>query len=143
MRKPHHKNVHSSRRGAVTVEFAFSAIVFFFVLFSFWEFGQVMMIESFAENAAFRAARHSAVLGANRDEAVELVKADMRSMGVDNVQVTVESLEGSQVHDEIDLNADRIRVRVAVPLSEHTSFGSLFLGATLEREAIIVTERPR
>ena len=143
MRTSHLKNAHSTRRGAVTVEFAISALVFFFVLFSFWEFGQVMMIESFAENAAFRAARHAAVLGATRDEAVELVQADMSILGVDDVQVTVESLENSAVRDGIDLNAERIRVNVAIPLSEYTAFGSLFHGQTLEREAIIVTERPR
>ena len=135
------KKKRDQRRGATTVEFAISASILVFVLFAFFEFGMVMMIESFAENAAFRSARHAAVLGASVEEAVELARSDMEILGVDDAEIIVEPTAGSQIQDSIDSNTERIRVRVRVPLANHIAFGRLFSGTTMERQAVIITER--
>ena len=135
------KKKRDQRRGATTVEFAISASILVFVLFAFFEFGMVMMIESFAENAAFRSARHAAVLGASVEEAVELARSDMEILGVDDAEIIVEPTAGSQIQGSIDSNTESIRVRVRVPLANHIAFGRLFSGTTMERQAVIITER--
>ena len=135
------KKKRDQRRGATAIEFAISASILMFVLFAFFEFGMVMMIESFAENAAFRSARHAAVLGASVEEAVELARSDMEILGVDDAEIIVEPTAGSQIQGRIDSNTESIRVRVRVPLANHIAFGRLFSGTTMERQAVIITER--
>ena len=45
--------------------------VFFLMLFACFEFGKISMVEAFAENAAFKAARHVVVLGATVEESFQ------------------------------------------------------------------------
>ena len=131
------------RYGAVAVEFAISAVVLFTTLLTFFEFGRVTLIESFVENAAFEAARHVAVLGANTDEGDDLARTELSYLGIDNAEIYVEPLVANQVRSTIDVDTEAIRVRILVPLREATVFGDLFGDVKLEREAVIIAERVR
>ena len=130
-----------NRTGATAVEFAIVAPLFFLSLFACIEFGRVSMVEAFAENAAFRAARHVVVLGATVGESIEEAADRLAVLGVRNADITIEPSNNGVIQTEITDATDTIAVRISIPLSENVLVSGFLSDYVMEKEAVISTER--
>ena len=131
------------RRGATAVEFAVVSPIFFMSLFACFEFGKLSMVESFAEDAAFRAARHGVVLGATVEESFEIAVDTLAIVGVRNALVTIEPSYKGVVQYDIDDSTDTIAVRISIPMRENLIAARFLDGYVMEKESVLFTERFR
>lgn len=136
-------NRKPNRTGAAAVEFAVVAPIFFLTLFACFEFSKISMVESFAEDAAFRAARHVVVVGATTQESRDLANETLAIVGVENAQITIEPSINGAIQTEIDDDTDRIAVRIAIPMAENLFLANFINDFVMEKEAVIFTERYR
>ena len=130
-----------NRTGAAAVEFAMVAPLFFLGLFVCFEFGRMSMVEAFAEDAAFRAARHVVVLGATIDESSKEAADRLAILGVRNEEITIEPSVNGSIQDEIDDDTDSIAVRISILVGENVLLSGFFRDLVIEQEAVIATER--
>ncbi len=135
------KHIKRNRKGATAVEFAMVSPLFFLTLFACFEFGKMSMIESLAENAAFRAARHVVVLGATIDESIEEVTNRLAIVGVRNAVVTIEPTANGFIQTEIDDGTDTVAVRISIPMNENLIVAGFLSDYVMEKEAVLTTER--
>lgn len=135
------KNKTQNRTGATAVEFAMVAPLFFLALFVCFEFGRMSMVEAFAEDAAFRAARHVIVLGATVDESTEEAANRLAILGVRNAEITVEPSVNGVIQTEIDDTTDSVAVRISIQMRDNVLVTGFFRDHVIEREAVISTER--
>src|SRR6185295_7284523 len=77
------------RRGAVAVEFAITAPIFFLFLLAAFEFGWMNVIRHTADNAAYEAARAAMVPGATAAEAKTKANSILGVVGARGAIVTV------------------------------------------------------
>jgi Flp pilus assembly protein TadG len=125
-----------SRSGATAVEFAMIAPILFLTLFACVEFGRIMLVQSYVEQAAFESARNIAVVGAAKSEAQTIANQEMSVLGI-TPTVTVKPMNHGIVQQEINELTDQISVTV-----EASSPGFFFPSAgKFEREAVVDTER--
>lgn len=131
------KNQNRRRRGATAVEFAMVSPIIFLVVFACFEFGRLLFIEAFVEQAAFEAARNVAVVGARKSEGIAIAERELSIIGINESDVSVSALVRGVEQAEIDGSTEQISVTVAVDAS-----GFLFPGVQdLSRTAIVETER--
>lgn len=131
------------RKGATAVEFAVVSPIFFLSLFACFEFAKVSMVESFAEDAAFRGARHVVVLGATVEESFEVVVETLALVGVRNADVTITPSFNGVPQFEIEDSTDTIAVRISIPMRENLIAARFLNSYVMEKEAIMSTERFR
>lgn len=132
-----------TRNGATAVEFAVVSPIFFLSLFACFEFGKLSMVESFAEDAAFRAARHGVVLGATVEESFEIAVDTLAIVGVRNALVTIEPSFQGVVQYEIDDSTDTISVEISIPMGDNLIAANFLDGYVMEKKAVLFTERFR
>jgi Flp pilus assembly protein TadG len=127
------------RRGATTVEFAFTVPVFFVVLFSCLEISRMNMIRQTANNAAYEAVRACIVPGAKNSEGVAAATTLLKSIGVHGYTVTVSP-------DEIKDTTETVTATVVVPFASNTwgksflkSRGSASVTCTMTRDWVVST----
>ena len=130
-----------NRTGATAVEFAMVAPLFLLVLFICFEFSKMTMVESFAEDAAFTAARHVVVLGASTQESIEEATNTLSLMGIRSAEVTIEPSAGGVVQTEIDDLTDTVAVRISIPMRENLIVAGFLSDYVMEKEAVLSTER--
>jgi Flp pilus assembly protein TadG len=107
------------RRGAVVVEFAFTAPLAFLLLFGALELGHANMVFHVAEAAAFEGAREGIVPGASAadvESAVERILEISHVRGA-TVQVTPSNLSVLTTHIQVDVD---------VPYSQNTLIPPFF-----------------
>lgn len=123
------------RKGAVAVEFAVVAPVFFLFIFGCIEFGRLNMLHHAADNAAYEAARHAIVPGATSAEAKDRANATMDVFGVNGATVTI-------VPAKLGLNDDQLTVTVEIPLDQNSWILPRFTGGrNVEGTSTLRTER--
>ena len=137
------RNGRPRRHGATAVEFAVVSPIFFLSLFACFEFAKMTMVESFAEDAAFRAARRVVVLGAKVQEGLDVATDTLAIIGVRNAAVTITPSFNGVDQAEIDDATDTIAVRISIPMRENRIAGRFLNDYVMEKEAILFTERFR
>src|SRR3954465_12788885 len=83
------KNIRSKRRGAVAVEFALTAPIFFVFLLAAFEFGWLNVMRHTADNAAYEAARTIIVPGATANEAITKAQTLLNIVGARGPRITI------------------------------------------------------
>ena len=125
----------AQRRGAVVVEFAVVAPLFFLLLAGIIEFGQAFRIEHMLSNAARRGARSAIVNGATSSEVEQKVKSQcVQTIGVGEEEITVEiTVNGFESEIELAERGDEISVSVTVAYADAGLgfFGSFLSSAML------------
>ena len=125
----------SFHKGAVVVEFAITAPVFFMFLIAAFEFGRLNVIRHTADNAAYEAARHAIVPGATAAEAITKANSLMNVVGARNVNVAVSPAT-------LGPDVESVTVTVDVPMASNGWIVPKFTTATTMRgESTMRTER--
>jgi Flp pilus assembly protein TadG len=138
--RPHRR--HADRRGATLVEFAIVAPVMFMLIFACIELARVFMMQSIAEDAAYEAARHCMVSGAQKGDAITEANGLLALLGTQNATVTVTAVGDGTEQAEIDDDTDEVTVNISIPMADNTLFLSRFTGTiTLDAEVTLMTER--
>ncbi|TWU59910.1 TadE-like protein [Rubripirellula tenax] len=107
-----------SRLGASAVEFAIVANILLLIILTCMEFARMNMVRNLAQDAAYFAARHAIVPGANAAEAEGEANRIMGSLLSNGYQVDV---------SEIDVDSTDVTVTVTVDLGEVALFAPFFL----------------
>src|SRR4051795_10105586 len=77
------------RVGAVAVEFAITAPIFFLFLLAAFEFGWLNVIRHTADNAAYEAARSVIVPGASANEAIAKAQGLLNIVGARGAKISI------------------------------------------------------
>src|SRR3954452_19256168 len=83
------KVLRKSRLGAVSVEFAITAPIFFLFLLAAFEFGWMNVMRHTADNAAYEAARAAMVPGATAADATAKANSILKAVRVRGAKVTI------------------------------------------------------
>lgn len=123
------------RRGALTVEFALTAPIFFLVVFAGIEFARIHMIQNAMENAAFEGARRGIVPGATATDCELVTTNQIEIIGLNDVTVTVDPAI-------IDATAESVTVEVQVPITAANGFGlsGFMSGKTMSKSVTMPIE---
>ena len=122
-----------TRLGASAVEFAIVANVMFVMILACMEFARMNMVRNLAQDAAYYAARHAIVPGANASEAQDQAEQIMDSMMAGGYSVTV---------TDVGADSTDISVTVDVDLTSVALFAPYFLtDTTISATARMNTER--
>lgn len=125
----------TQRRGAVVVEFAIVAPVFFVFIIASFEFGRLNVIRHTADNAAYEAARHAMVPGATSAEAIARANSILGVVGTRGARV---SISPATLGPDVDV----VTVTVDVPLALNGWIAPRFTSATSLRSiSTMRTER--
>ncbi|QDU58600.1 TadE/TadG family type IV pilus assembly protein [Aeoliella mucimassa] len=125
----------SNRRGAVIVEFAICAPIFFMVIFALIEFSWLNVIRHTADNAAYEASRTAMVPGATADEAVAEAQRIMSAVGTRGATISVDP-------KVVTSDTSEVTVRVQVPVDNNLLLLPTFSrGRTIDTRATLRTER--
>jgi len=111
-RKRHTARCRRQRTGAITVEFALTASLLFFFVFTQWELCRVNMIRHTADAAAYEAARRGIVPGATAEDVQEVANSMLATATATDATVTVEP---SVIGDD----TPEIVVTVAIPMDSN------------------------
>lgn len=128
----------STRRGAVAVEFAFAAPVFFLLLFGAIEIGRLNIVRHVVDNAAYEAARHGLVPGGTAAEITAQGNVFLANAGISGGTVTV-------TPTTVDEDTEQITVTVRVSMSTNAWMipAQFTGGAFVEGSSTLRTERYR
>lgn len=125
----------ADRRGAVVVEFAICAPVFFLVVLAMFEFSWLNVVRHTADNAAYEATRVAMVPGATADEAIAEAQRIMAAVGARGIQVTVDP-------PNLGPTSTQVTVNVVVPVDENALVTPKFTGGRqIESSSTLRTER--
>ncbi len=100
------------RAGAVLVEFAIVAPVFFLFILAAFEFSRINVLRHTADNAAYEAARCAMVPGATATGAIDRANRILNIVGTRGATVTVNPAI-------LDRTAEQITVTIDVPLNQN------------------------
>ena len=129
------RNAKLSRRGAVALEFAIVAPMFFVLIITAFEFGWLNVIRHTADSAAREAARHAIVLGATSAEAVAKANSILNIVGTRGARVSVNPTT-------LGPDVDTVTVTVEVPMTQNGWIAPRFTSAmTMRSFSTMRTER--
>lgn len=111
-----HLHQRKRRRGALTVEFALTAPIFFLFVFAGIEFARIHMIQNSMENAAFEGARRGIVPGATANDCKQVAESLVDIIGLKDVTVTVSP-------STFTTSTESITVDIQVPITASNGFG--------------------
>jgi Flp pilus assembly protein TadG len=130
------KHKRRNRDGAVAVEFAITAPIFFVFLLAAFEFGWLNVMRHTADNAAYEAARTIIVPGATASEAITKAQTLLNIVGARGAKITITPAAVTQTTKEVTVAID-------VPMSSNGLITPRFTGkTTLHSESTLSTERP-
>jgi Flp pilus assembly protein TadG len=130
------KRIARSRRGAVAVEFAIAAPIFFVFLLAAFEFGWLNVVRHTAENAAYEAARSVMVPGASAAEATAKATSVLNVVGARGVIINI-------TPSSITNSTTEVTVAIDIPMSSNGLITPRFTGKTmLHSVSTLKTERP-
>lgn len=122
------KRANASRRGAVTVEFAVCASLFFMLTFAGLEFGRFFYLQHGVQMVAYEAARAGIVPGADVEDVESRANSLLNAAGIPRATVEV-------IPDEIDTQTRDVMVRVTCNFNENSWAPPTFL-----TDKVIVSE---
>lgn len=123
------------RRGAVVVEFAVVAPVFFVFIIGAFEFGRLNVIRHTVDNAAYEAVRLAIVPGATSTEAVDKANSILNVVGARGARVSVDPAT-------LGPDVDNVTVTVEVPMVQNGWIVPRFTkAATMRSVSTMRTER--
>ena len=134
------RKVKNGRRriGAVSVEFAMVAPLFFTIVISSIEFASVHMLQCTVENACFEGARRGMVPGATSSDCRKTAETLLAAGFVRDFVLEV-------TPSTIDAAAESVVVRASVPITGENSFGfglsGFFLGKSIMKEVSLPRQR--
>ena len=129
------KRVSRSRRGAVAVEFAITAPIFFLFLLASFEFGWLNVVRHTADNAAYEAARNVMVPGASAAEATAKATSILNAVGARGAKISI-------TPSAITNATTEVTVAIDVPMKSNGLITPRFTGkTTLHSESTLKTER--
>lgn len=99
-----------SRQGAVTVEFALVAPLFFLLLFSALEFMRAQNVIHTADNAAYEGARRGIVPGSSAANVRATSESILRTVGIRSATITI-------TPPTIEIDTRTVQVDVDVPMN--------------------------
>jgi Flp pilus assembly protein TadG len=124
-----------ARTGAVAVEFAITAPIFFLFLLAAFEFGWLNVMRHTADNAAYEAARTAIVPGATAAEAVAKATSLLKVVGARGATINI-------TPTDITNSTTQVTVAVDLPMSSNGLIVPRFTGKTvLHSESTLRTER--
>jgi Flp pilus assembly protein TadG len=124
-----------AKRGAVAVEFAISAPVFFLFLLAAFEFGWLNVLRHTADNAAYEAARAAMVPGATAADATAKANGILKIIGARGAKVTITPAT-------LTTSTKAVTVAVDVPMRRNGLIAPRFTSkTTLHSESTLRTER--
>src|SRR5712671_2452554 len=100
------------RRGAVAVEFAITAPIFFLFLLASFEFGWLNVIRHTADNAAYEAARTVVVPGATAAEATAKANSILNVVGARKAKIQITPAN-------ITASTTEVTVAIDIPMSSN------------------------
>src|SRR6056297_620277 len=103
----------TSRHGVAVVEFVFVATIAFVLFFAAFEFCRVAMIRHTADNAVYEGARRGIIPGGRVEDVSNTTRRILRSVGVDDVRVTVTPAT-------IARDTENITVAIRIPLDSNS-----------------------
>lgn len=125
----------SNRGGAVIVEFAICAPIFFLVLFALFEFSWLNVIRHTADNAAYEATRAAMVPGATAAEAISEAQRILGVVGTRDATVTVDP-------PVITPETSAVTVNVTIPIDRNALVVPRFTGGRqIRASSTLRTER--
>lgn len=126
------------RKGALTVEFAITAGLLFFIVFAALEFSRINMLQNTAGIAAYQGARRGLVPGATREKVEQIANKWLDDIGTKDAVITI-------VPEVITDETPEVSVAVEIPLQANAWTAPIFRPGmiirsecTLRRERIIV-----
>jgi Flp pilus assembly protein TadG len=129
------KRTSHARRGAVAVEFAITAPIFFLFLLAAFEFGWLNVIRHTADNAAYEAARSVMVPGASAAEATAKATSVLNVVGARGAKINI-------TPSNITNSTTEVTVAIDIPMSSNGLITPRFTGkTTLHSESTLKTER--
>lgn len=124
-----------NRPGAVVVEFAICAPVFFLIVLALIEFSWLNVVRHTADNAAYEASRVAMVPGASAAEAITEAQRIMAAVGTRGATVAVDP-------PTLQSDTKQVTVRVRVPLDQNALLTPRFSGGRhIETSSTLRTER--
>src|SRR3954468_13265613 len=124
------------RVGAVAVEFAITAPIFFVFLLAAFEFGWLNVVRHTADNAAYEAARMVIVPGASAAEATARATSVLNVIGARGAKINI-------TPSSITNSTTEVTVAIDIPMSSNGLITPRFTGKTvLHSESTLKTERP-
>jgi Flp pilus assembly protein TadG len=129
------ENRRPVRNGAVAVEFAITAPIFFLFLLASFEFGWLNVIRHTADNAAYEAARTVIVPGATAAEATAKATSILNVVGARGAKINI-------TPNSISNATTEVTVAVDIPMKSNGLITPRFTGkTTLHSESTLKTER--
>jgi len=126
---------HEARTGAVAVEFAITAPIFFLFMLAAFEFGWLNVMRHTADNAAYEAARTAIVPGATAAEALAKATSLLNVVGARGATINI-------TPSNITNSTTAVTVAVDLPMSSNGLITPRFTGKTvLHSVATLRTER--
>ncbi|MCA9261213.1 MAG: pilus assembly protein [Planctomycetales bacterium] len=101
------------RRGATTIEFAFTLPIVLLMFFGFIEATRANMVRNSAKNAAYMAARRAIIPGGTASDAVAKGESILKATGVRSGVVTV-------APSVVDEDTPQVTVTVSAPMNENS-----------------------
>ena len=134
-RKNVRRRCPQGRRGAVAVEFAITAPIFFLFLLASFEFGWLNVMRHTADNAAYEAARTVVVPGATAAEATAKATSILNVVGARKAKIQITPAN-------ITASTTAVTVAIDIPMSSNGLITPRFTGkTTLHSESTLKTER--
>src|SRR5215211_3849153 len=115
---------HGPRKGAVAVEFAITAPIFFLFLLAAFEFGWLNVIRHTADNAAYEAARAVMVPGATAAEATAKANSILNVVGARAAKINI-------TPSNITNATTKVTVAIDVPMKSNGLITPRFTGKTM------------
>ncbi|MDA7980412.1 MAG: pilus assembly protein [Pirellulales bacterium] len=109
----YYRQKRSNRRGAVLIEFAFTAPILFLLLFGSWEFSRANMLRNLARSAAYEGARAGIVPGATVKEVQDNAQAVLNAVGVRGARIAVSP-------STITSTTTSVTVDIEIPVNSNT-----------------------
>jgi Flp pilus assembly protein TadG len=129
------RSARKLRRGAVTVEFAIVAPIFFLLLMAAFEFGWMNVIRHTADNAAYEAARAAMVPGATAADATAKATTLLKIVGARGAKISITPATLTTATKEVTVAID-------VPMNSNGLITPRFSKKTvLHSESTLRTER--
>lgn len=130
---------HTRRRGAVVVEMAFIAPVFFMLVVGIIEFGRMLMVQQVVTNASREGARRAVIESVTEQEVKDLVDTYMANASISGSSCTVDPTDLSNLS-----LGEPVTVTVSIPYSSVTWFTTSWFGldtATVQASTVMRSER--
>jgi Flp pilus assembly protein TadG len=122
-------------RGAVAVEFAITAPVFFLFLLAAFEFGWLNVMRHTADNAAYEAARAAIVPGASNADATAKATSLLKIVGARGATISISPATVTTATEEVTVAID-------LPMDQNGLIVPRFTSQTvLHSESTLRTER--